>query len=62
MGAFGGFIRNMDIPEEKKEEFTQRALKILEQGGMLDINPVNLIGKQIGLLSPVALNKEANRI
>lgn len=42
MGAFGGFIGKMDIPEEKKEEFAQRVLKVLEQGGMLDINPVTL--------------------
>ena len=35
MGTFSYFLGEMDIPEERREEFAQGALKLLRAGGML---------------------------
>ena len=45
MGTFLGYFGDQTILEDKREEFTQRVLTILDQGGMLDLEDVSLFGK-----------------
>ena len=52
MGTFLGYFGDQTIPEDKREEFTQRVLTILDQGGMLDLEDVSLFGKRVWLLKP----------
>ncbi len=52
MGTFTGYYGDMTIPEEKREEFTQRALTVLTHGGMMGDEEVNLFGDSLLLLSP----------
>ena len=52
MGTYLDYFGDPTIPEEKREEFTQRVLTILDQGGMLDLEDVSLFGKRIWLLKP----------
>ena len=47
MGTFLGYFGDQTIPEDKREEFTQRVLTILDQGGMLDLEDVSLFGKRV---------------
>lgn len=53
MGTFAGFLGNPTIPEEKRDEFNRRMLYLLEQGGMLNIEQIQIYGKQIGLFAPL---------
>ena len=52
MGTFLGYFGDQTIPEEKREEFNQRVLTIMDQGGMLDLEDVSLFGKRVWLLKP----------
>ena len=52
MGTFLGYFGDQTIPQDKREEFTQRVLTILDQGGMLDLADVSLFGKRVWLLKP----------
>ena len=52
MGTYLDYFGDPTIPEEKREEFTQRVLTILDQGGMLDLEDVSLFGKRVWLLKP----------
>ena len=52
MGTYLDYFGDPTIPEEKREEFTQRVLTILDQGGMLDLEDVRLFGKRVWLLKP----------
>ena len=52
MGTFLGYFGDQTIPEDKREEFNQRVLTILDQGGMLDLEDVSLFGKRVWLLKP----------
>lgn len=52
MGTFASYNGNMEIPEEKREIFAEQMLKILNYGGMLQFERVNIYGKQIALIKP----------
>ena len=58
MGTFSYFLGVMDIPEERREEFAQGALKLLRAGGMLIAEPTSMFGHQIYLLHPPELDEE----
>ena len=58
MGTFSYFLGEMDIPEERREEFAQGALKLLRAGGMLIAEPTSMFGHQIYLLHPPELDEE----
>lgn len=58
MGSFAGYYGNMTIPEEKREEFTKRVLKILEQGGMIQFKKVQIYGSELFLMHPPVLDKK----
>ncbi len=53
MGTFGEYYGNMDIPKEKREEFSGQMLRILDYGGMMDTDTVRLFGHDLTLLEPV---------
>lgn len=50
MGTFLGDYGGTGIPENKLEECTRRMLKILDAGGMMDIEAVSLYGRRLVLL------------
>ena len=52
MGTFASYNGNMNIPEEKRKIFVEQMLKILNYGGMLQFDRVNIYGKQIALIKP----------
>lgn len=58
MGTFASYIGNVIIPEERKAEFNNNMIKLLQNGGMVTFNRVSLYGKDISLISPVVLNEE----
>ena len=53
MGTFGGYTGSMSISDKKKEEFTKNLLKLLNYGGMMQLDEVCLYGKEITLIKPV---------
>lgn len=50
MGTFAGYYGSKHIPKDKRDEFTGRVLKILEQGGMMQFETVNMFGRNIELM------------
>lgn len=53
MGTFAGYWGDMTIPEERRDEFNQRMLYLLEQGGMMNFEQIQIRGKEIALLTPL---------
>ncbi len=47
MGTFLGYFGDQTIPEDKREEFNQRVLTILDQGGMMDQEMISLLGRRL---------------
>lgn len=60
MGTFGGYSGSKLIPEEKRGLFSQQMLKILNYGGMMNFEAVQLYGQEIGLLKPIEINAREN--
>ncbi|MBO5207980.1 MAG: hypothetical protein J6B68_01400 [Lachnospiraceae bacterium] len=58
MGVFAEYVGSRNIPEDKREEFTERVLEILRQGGMMQLEQVAIYNKKIGLLQPPVLDEE----
>ena len=56
MGSFAGYYRDRAVPPELREEFSARVFTILQEGGMMRIEPINLYDKPIYLLSPLKAN------
>lgn len=57
MGSFVGFYGNSNIAADKFEEYMERIKKILDIGGMMSIEMVELAGKRVPLLAPPRLQK-----
>lgn len=55
MGTFGSYEGNMSIPEEKKEAFSRQVIKLLNYGGMMQLEKVSMYGHDMGLLKPVEI-------
>ena len=55
MGTYLCYFGDRTIPEDKWEEFTQRVLTILNQGGMMDLEEVSMFGKKIYLMKPLQI-------
>lgn len=60
MGTFGGYTGQVRIPEEKKAEFSERMIKLLNYGGMMAFEPINIHFHEMGLLIPAQLSKEGD--
>ncbi len=58
MGTFASYTGEMNIPEEKRDCFGQQMMKLLNYGGMMQLEQVSLFGRELILLSPVELSKE----
>lgn len=58
MGTFAGYTGKMDIPEEKRECFGRRMMKLLNYGGMMQFEKASLFGHELFLLSPVEVSSE----
>ena len=60
MGTFAEIYKyeGSDIPEENMAEFTERIEKLFQAGGMMDIERVQLYGKQIPLLRKATMKEE----
>lgn len=55
MGTFGAYTGTMNIPQEKRDVFVKQVEKILNYGGMMQFEKVNLCGDSLGLLIPIEL-------
>lgn len=52
MGIESQYLGEINIPEEHRAEYAQQALKLLRAGGMVTVEPVQLYGHKLYLLSP----------
>lgn len=57
MGTFGDYSGEMCISEDKKEEFTENILKLLNYGGMMQFDKVCIYGQEIVLVKPVEMDQ-----
>ena len=55
MGTFGGYTGQTYIKEEQKEQFTRQIMKILNYGGMMSFEAINMYGSELGLLIPAKI-------
>lgn len=53
------YLGDATIPEEIREEFTQRVLTIMDQGGLMGMENAEMFGKQIPLLLPPRLDENS---
>ncbi len=60
MGTFACYAGEMNIPEEKRNCFGKQMMKLLNYGGMMQIEQVSLFGRKLVLLSPVELSEEGD--
>lgn len=58
MGTFAGFYGEQKIKEELKEEYTKNLIKLLNAGGMMQFENVNLFGTEIGLIKELTPNEK----
>ena len=52
MGTFLWYIGDENIPEERRAEFFDRVKTVLNYGGMMGVDIVNIYGKKLSLLRP----------
>lgn len=57
MGTFAKYDGVMDIPEEQREDFSNKILKILNYGGMMKFEVVNMFGIELGLTKELELDE-----
>lgn len=59
VGTFAGIFKETEsgIPEHKKEEFAKKIEKIFRAGGMMDIEWIQLYGKEIPMLRKVRMQE-----
>ena len=60
MGCFATLYSNEDskIPESKKQEFQERIQKLFQAGGMMEVEPVTLLGKKLAVLRKVTMKED----
>ena len=58
MGIESQYLGEINIPEEHRAEYAQQALKLLRAGGMVTVEPVQLYGHKLYLLSSPELDEE----
>ena len=58
MGTFAKFYGNMSVPEERIPELTQRMMRLLEQGGIMQQTQVLIYQKRLLLLRPIKPDHE----
>lgn len=58
MGTYAGYTGGKDIPEEKRDDFTKKMLKLLNYAGMMNFEVVNLFGIELGLIKEVELDEK----
>ncbi|MEE1038001.1 MAG: hypothetical protein U0K95_02455 [Eubacterium sp.] len=58
MGTFAYYSGTVCIPEDKKQDFNENMLKLLQLGGMMQFDTVSLYNKKINLITPVELDKD----
>ncbi len=58
MAIHAGYLGEMQIPEERKEEFSARVLKILRQGGMMRSETIPFGGRKLRVLSVPAADAD----
>lgn len=47
MGTYAGYTGGMDIAEEERDDFTEKMLKLLNYGGMMNFEVINMFLKDI---------------
>ena len=56
MGNFAHYEGHMEIPDHLKERFTKQMIKVLNYGGMMEIESVRIYGLELNLLKPLELS------
>ena len=60
MGTYIGFCGDGTIPPNKVNEYVKRAERILDQGGMFDVETVQMFGKKLFLLKQPEADYKGN--
>ena len=47
MGTYAGYTGGMDIPEEERDDFTEKILKLLNYAGMMNFEVINMFGIEL---------------
>ena len=55
MGTFASYHGSTFIPEELREQFSEHMMKILNYGGMMQLEEVKIYGRKLYLLKPVKI-------
>lgn len=55
MGTFGCYEGSMRIPLIKRGKFVRQVVKVLNYGGMMQFEVINMYGHEMGLLKPIEL-------
>ena len=62
MGIFMQHLGEVKLPEKHRAKYAQQALKLLRAGGMMTVEPVQLSGHKLYLLSPPELDEDGKAI
>lgn len=62
MGIESQYLGEINIPEEHRAEYAQQALKLLRAGGMVTVEPVQLYGHKLYLVSLPELDEEGKAV
>ena len=62
MGIESQYLGEINIPEEHRAKYAQQALKLLRAGGMVTVEPVQLYGHKLYLLSPPELDEDGEAV
>lgn len=58
MGTFGAYMGSMAISKKRRDEFAGQMMKILNYGGMMNLEMVSMYGHELYLLCPLKLFPE----
>lgn len=58
MGTFAGYYGKMTIPKERRQELSERMLKLFMQGGMMELEEVRIAGIKLSLLCLPKIDEE----
>ena len=58
MGLCRYYLGEVNLPKEKRQTYAEQALKLLRAGGMVTVEPVQLYGHKLYLLSLPELDEE----
>lgn len=60
MGVVGCYMGDMYIPEKQREKFAGQVIKLLNYGGMMQLEEISMYGHEMALLKPIHIYPGGN--